>query len=195
MTTPIQLEIQTEKVARNNERRDPNKPFERQKRKKFFPKELEEETLNALKGIVEKQRTQTQFVEKTIETSSVALKQVDHSTQMGQLYGKLVGQLTHMHKQGIKETTITLGDDFKGSIFKGAKVTITEYSTAPKIFNIQFTASLDAVNTFQAHAANLTNAMNNGQFGFKLHRVEGILEDRKKHLVEAIAKEKESEHE
>jgi len=102
---------------------------------------------------------------------------IDPSIQITQLFEKLVSALTHMHKEGINETSIELSSSgFSSSVFFGATLTLTEYNTAPKIFNVHLTASPEGVALFEAHASELAAALHKGNFGFGVHRLDTELQ-------------------
>lgn len=115
----------------------------------------------------------------SIPTTSVSWQP---STQVIQLFEKMIDQLSYMHENGIQTTTVTLGSsEFSSSIFKGCTLTITEYSTAPKIFNIQFALSPQAASYFAPHAQQLQNALKQGQWDFRVERMDiEMLDSRQK---------------
>jgi hypothetical protein len=95
------------------------------------------------------------------------------AAQISELFKEMVGAMTHSMETGIQETVLTLdAPQFSKSLFYGAKITITEYSTAPKIYNIQFSASPEAVKVFQVSAAELLAAFKNGKFDFEVNRID-----------------------
>lgn len=206
MTAPIDtktFDIKPQSNQREERREDP-KPFKKMKRKKPLSSEVEEETLSALKTALKKQKTDSQVavsqfehrsLEKgTVEPSVAKIGKLEPSAQVTQLYSKLADRLIHMHKNGITSTTITLGDAFKSSIFRNAVLTVTEFSTAPKIFNIRFSAGPEAVAFFETHATDLTNALNNGKFKFSVYHVDtSIAAEKKKHLIEEVTEKKDED--
>ncbi|NGX45818.1 MAG: hypothetical protein K940chlam2_00998 [Chlamydiae bacterium] len=103
---------------------------------------------------------------------------IEPSAQIIQLFEKMIGALTHIHQEGISETTIELtSDGFASSVFYGATITLTEYSTAPKVFNIHLSATPEGVALFEAHAGELSAALHKGNFGFGIHRLETELQN------------------
>lgn len=123
-----------------------------------------------------------------------AIPKIDPSTQISQLFEKLVRALIRVDKSGISKTSLVLGDEFATSVFSGTKITITEYSSAPKIFNIQFNMSPEALAFYEKHAASLMTALKSGKFGFEMGRIDAhLLETRKKPLIKAIERQEDQE--
>lgn len=102
------------------------------------------------------------------------------SYQISQLFDRMVGTITIMNDSGIKTTEFILsGEEFSSSIFYGAHITITEYSTAPKTFNIQLSASPKAVALFQENMSNLLVNFASGNYAFRINRLEtSLIEER-----------------
>jgi hypothetical protein len=93
--------------------------------------------------------------------------------QILDLIDLMVGSVALVDAAGISETTITLDSPgFAGSLFYGAEITVREYSTAPKAFNIHFSAGADAIALFNTHASDLMAAFQNDHSAFKLNRLE-----------------------
>ena len=114
------------------------------------------------------------------------IAEVATSSDWSLLLDKLSATLVHMQQEGVHTTTLFLeGDPFSTSLFAGSCVTITEYSTAPKLFNVHFSASPAAVQLLQAHAGELVAAFSKEKFGFAIHRVETELlnEEKARYLV------------
>lgn len=102
------------------------------------------------------------------------------SYQISQLFDRMVGTITIMNDSGIKTTEFILsGEEFASSIFYGAHITITEYSTAPKAFNIQLSASPKAVALFQENMPNLLVNFASSNYAFRINRLEtSLIEER-----------------
>ncbi len=102
------------------------------------------------------------------------------SAQITALFEKMTNLLTHMDDKGIKTTTIVLdGEVFSSSAFAGSQLTITEYSTAPKVFNISLAATPEALAFFAPHAQQLQTALKEGKWDFTIERFETELLDGK----------------
>lgn len=117
------------------------------------------------------------------------------SIQMSQLFHKLVETLIHIDNEGIQETTLFLeGDPFSSSIFEGAKITITEYSTAPKIFNIHFFADQKGLAVFESKLGELASAFHRGNYNFQVHRIDTSLSSEdEKHALRRVKRENDKE--
>ncbi len=90
-----------------------------------------------------------------------------------QLFERMVGVITVMNTQGVKETTINLSNpQFAKSMFYGAQITITEFSTAPKAYNIELLGNQQAVTTMNNNAEELVAAFQAGNYTFKVHRID-----------------------
>jgi hypothetical protein len=66
------------------------------------------------------------------------------------------------------ETTLFL--DNPSSIFCGSRITIREFSTAPKVFNIEIASNAQTIATLDAARSDLLAAFQNGKFNFSVHR-------------------------
>ncbi len=120
---------------------------------------------------------------------------IEPSVQITQLFEKMIRSLIHIDQKGIAETTIELTSEaFSSSVFYGATITITEYSTAPMVFNVRLTASVEGLALFQAHASELSAALQKGNFGFGIHRLDTELQDERieRHFAEEQDKEEEN---
>ena len=175
------------------------------KEKKRLSKQLKEGSLNALKELLAKQKQtpalsaagpfqDTSAMHQLDASSSSSLK-IEPSAQVMQLYSELIEALIYTNRDGIQETTFFLeGDAFSSSVFEGSKITITEYSTAPKIFNIEFAADPKALSFFEAHAADLLNALQKGNFGFEVNRLDTtLLTEDEKHAIPPVERDLEKE--
>lgn len=101
------------------------------------------------------------------------------SYQISQLFDRMAGVMTVMELSGTTETELTLsGEEFASSVFYGARITITEYSTAPKAFNVQLSANPEAVALFQGNMPNLLANFASGNYAFRIHRLETNVEER-----------------
>lgn len=96
------------------------------------------------------------------------------------LFDRMVGTITVMDSSGIKTTEFMLsGEEFASSVFYGARITITEYSTAPKAFNVQLSANPEAVALLQGSMPNLLANFESGKYAFRIHRLDtSVLEER-----------------
>lgn len=151
---------------------------------------VEDELLASLNELLRRQKNEEATIEGIAPSYFAPINQISaspkaiapvQSAQISQLFNEMVDRLTYVNDKGIQQTTIELNsDNFSSSVFYGCKITITEYSTAPKIFNVQFAGTQSALAFFQPHAGSLLNALQNGHWDFGVHRLETeLLSERK----------------
>lgn len=212
------LEIQKGKIELELEAKEKKspRPFEKKESQEAEPLalQLEENGLNkdfltAFKKMLSKQKEEQPLsaagpfqpisnpqINPTGEASSSISVEMEPSVQMAHLFHELVEALIHIDHDGVKETTLFLeGDPFSSSIFEGTKIMITEYSTAPKIFNIHFMANhQNAVTILQSKISELTSAFQQGNFQFSVHRIDtSLLSEDEKHAIRRVERETEKE--
>lgn len=90
------------------------------------------------------------------------------------LYFQMVGQMFIMSAPpGISRTEIVLNNPaFANSKFYGSRITIEKYATAPDSFNIRLTGSDTAVLAFKENIPSLMTAFQNGNFTFRINRLD-----------------------
>ncbi len=90
------------------------------------------------------------------------------------LFFQMVGTMFMMAgPQGVNRTEIVLNNPaFANSKFFGSTITIEKYATAPDSFNIRLTGSQEAVLSFQENIPSLMTAFQNGNFAFKVNRLD-----------------------
>ncbi|MDN3505980.1 MAG: hypothetical protein P0S96_01980 [Simkaniaceae bacterium] len=197
------FEVQSRETEFKFKKKSPT-AFAKTSRKRPLSKKLQEGSVAALKEMLAKQKQDLQMSAAGPFQKAFALEQtgdaatslkIDPSVQVMQLYHKLCERLLHIHREGIQETTLFLdGDAFSSSAFEGAKITITEYSTAPKVFNIEFSADPRALSVFEAHAADLVHSLNQGKFGFTVHRLDTtLLTEDEKHALPPVERDLEKD--
>lgn len=208
---PNLLEIEalrSHHTATESEKKDPS-PFRSRNQEEGAVSGLKEETQNALRALLKAQKKKeelaaqmsgmlampTPLSEAALAAASQELK-LDASAQVSQVFEKLIRKLIAVNESGVQKTSFFIGGE-ASSLFRGAKITITEFSTAPKVFNVYFEANEQALSLFRDHAGNLLTHLNEGPFGFSIHRLEtGLLSDKEKEpFLEAIGEEKEDEDE
>ncbi|HSX11998.1 MAG TPA: hypothetical protein VLF61_00715 [Rhabdochlamydiaceae bacterium] len=163
------------------------KPCMEKKEKKPFPSsEIQEAIQNLLQNSLKDQKEgQSSAVAPILpfhlQPSIEALpSHAPVAIQIAELFKEMVGCISHCMDSGINQTTMTLDSpEFSKSLFYGTKITITEYSTAPKIYNIELSASPEAVQVFQMSASELTAAFQRGNFNFEVYRIEAHISDKK----------------
>jgi hypothetical protein len=87
------------------------------------------------------------------------------------LFTEMVGAMTALDEQGLTTTTLILNAK-PGSILSGTEITILEYNTAPKDFNIQIQATPQAVQLLDNHLGELVAAFNVEHLPFKINRLD-----------------------
>jgi hypothetical protein len=93
------------------------------------------------------------------------------------VFERMIGAIVYLDQTGIKETTITIhSSEEKPSIFNGAQITIREYSTAPKEFNVELKGAPKAVELFQTHKKDLMDAFDTMPYTFKVKNIETSLQ-------------------
>jgi len=89
-------------------------------------------------------------------------------------YYQMVGTIMMMAKTpGVSKTEFLLNNPaFANSKFYGASIEVTRFSTAPDAFNIRLTGTTEAVNAFNQSIPSLMSAFQNGNFNFRINRIE-----------------------
>lgn len=86
---------------------------------------------------------------------------------------KMIGTLILMHCTGETHTTLCLDQpQFANSPFFGTQITIKEFSTAPKAFNIEIISNPASLLSIQKGSETLLSLFAKGDFGFSVHRLE-----------------------
>lgn len=91
-----------------------------------------------------------------------------------EIFERMAGVMTVMTASGITETTVTLNVP-QSSRFFGAEITVREFSTAPKAFNIELAGSDAAVALFSQNANDLMAAFKAGGYNFRVNRLDTTL--------------------
>ena len=106
------------------------------------------------------------------------------------LFDQMVGQLMIANtRPGVTETTVTLNSaSLQGTPFYGAKITIEEFSTAPKAFNVVLEGSPQAISLMSTHMGDLLSAFQSTHQNFNINRIDT-------RLAETPAEKKKAEEE
>jgi hypothetical protein len=90
------------------------------------------------------------------------------------LFFQMVGSIYAMTgPTGVNLTEVLLSNPaFAGSKFYGSTIRIEKYATAPDSFNITLSGSDEAVVSFQENMPSLMAAFQNGNFSFKVNRLD-----------------------
>ena len=89
------------------------------------------------------------------------------------LYERMASAMIVMCSSRETETTLFLDNPhFASSQFFGSKITIREFSTAPKAFNIEIASTPNAIACLEAGKQDLLSAFQNGRFNFSVNRID-----------------------
>lgn len=90
-----------------------------------------------------------------------------------QIIDKLCSEMLVMNSESCITTTLVLEtQNFINSPFYGAKITISEYNTAPKIFNVSITAGEIATALLQTHMTGFFELLETRNFSFAIHKID-----------------------
>lgn len=181
LSQPIELDKVKHKEQLSRENKRPAS-YSKEQKKNPIPSEIHEGSLEAIKQLIANHQ------------APVAETKIDASSQVGALYEKMLQCIVMVHAEGIQETTFFLeGDAFNTSVFQGSKITITEYSTAPKVFNIEFSSHSKAVALFQSHAAELMIALQKQDLGFSVNRIDtSLMSEDERYAMKKVEREEEA---
>jgi hypothetical protein len=148
------------------------------KEKDFFSLLEEEEqdpnpTAEAVAGLNAQALLSPLSLQTEITLSEVSALQSARSISIAHfeaLFERMASNMIIMCSSG--ETVTTLLVDNPQSMFFGAEITIREFSTAPKVFNVEITAGTQAVAALEAGKQSLLSAFQNGKFNFSVHRID-----------------------
>jgi hypothetical protein len=96
------------------------------------------------------------------------------SPEIELIFEKMASSMIVMSSSGEVETTLFL--DNPNSIFYGTTITIREFSTAPKAFNVEITSFTPAIQAIESSKNDLLSAFQNGNFNFSIHRLETFIQ-------------------
>lgn len=90
------------------------------------------------------------------------------------LFQQMVGTIYIINSRpGVSTTEVVLNSPaFKDSKFFGSTITIEKYATAPNSLNIRLTGSNEAVSAFNQNLSSLVAAFQNGNFSFRIGRID-----------------------
>ncbi len=108
--------------------------------------------------------------------TAVSLK-ISLSPEVQALFEKMASAMIVMQTSGEAETTLFLDSpQFASSIFYGTQITIREFSTAPKAFNVEIISSPSAIGVIDPCKNDLLSAFQNGHFNFSIQRFDTFLQ-------------------
>jgi hypothetical protein len=106
--------------------------------------------------------------------ASIAVSSINNvpalSPDAALLFEKMASSMLILYSSGDQETTLFV--DNHDSIFCGTRITIKEFSTAPKIFNVHISSNPSSLHLINAHKAALLNSFEQSKFPFSVHRLE-----------------------
>jgi hypothetical protein len=106
--------------------------------------------------------------------TSIAVSSISNapvlSADAALLFEKMASSMLILYSTGDQETTLFV--DNRDSIFCGTRITIKEFSTAPKIFNVHITSNPSSLHLINAHKAALLSSFEQSKFPFSVHRLE-----------------------
>lgn len=89
------------------------------------------------------------------------------------LFDRICTEMLVMTSEASQKTTIALnGESFASSPFYGAEITIEEFSTAPKIFNVTITTPSQSASLLQAHLLHFSEILQARKFSFSINRID-----------------------
>ena len=89
------------------------------------------------------------------------------------LFDKMCSEMLVMNSESSSKTSIILESaEFIHSPFYGSEITIEEFSTAPKIFNVSIRTNESAVILIQSHMAGFMQLLEDRNFSFGINRID-----------------------
>lgn len=186
LSTHLEKQQGFQKVESATEK-NPKRPFTYQEHDSLDEEEnplthLKEEIAALCRELLEKEKKEADGMEgilpQPLLSSSIG------STESASSFSLKVAELFELTKSEIrslitsKETATTFilnGPQFVSSPFYGAKIIIQEFRTAPKSFNITFSANDQALTLFRAHAAELLKLFQEKEHAYSINRIDTAL--------------------
>ncbi len=107
------------------------------------------------------------------------------SVEALQFLDTLCCELLIMDSEGSSKTTVLLDNEtFANSPFFGAEISMEEFSTAPKVFNVCIHAGDLATTLIQAHLAGFMELLQDRKFSFGINRIDTSLLSEERHFGE-----------
>lgn len=111
------------------------------------------------------------FFSNSLNTPPPTSMRISLSPEVQALFEKMASTMIVMQTSGEAETTLFLDSpQFASSIFFGTQITIREFSTAPKAFNVEIVSTPSAIHAIDPCKNDLLSAFQNGHFNFSIHR-------------------------
>jgi hypothetical protein len=113
----------------------------------------------------------TLFFSNSLNTPPSTSIKISLTPEVQALFEKMASTMIVMQTSGEAETTLFLDSPrFASSIFFGTQITIREFSTAPKAFNVEIVSTPSAIHAIDPCKNDLLSAFQNGHFNFSIHR-------------------------
>lgn len=111
-------------------------------------------------------------------TNSIsATKITELSAEVEALFEKMASCMIVMNASNDVETTLFLDSaNFASSSLFGTQITIKEFSTAPKTFNVEIISNPNAIAVIDAGKNSLLSNFQKGNFNFSIHRLDTHIE-------------------
>ena len=108
-----------------------------------------------------------------LSTGSISDLHTNLSAEVLTLFDKLCGEMIVMTSENSSKTTLFLNSqEFTSSPLFGAEVTIEEFSTAPKVFNVSISANSQATQLIQANLSGFWEIFQERKFSFSINRID-----------------------
>jgi hypothetical protein len=115
------------------------------------------------------------------------------SAEIQALFEKMAGTMILLSSSLETETSVFLdAPQFASSPFYGSRITIKEFSTAPKAFNIEIATNPAALSLLQTHQAALMTSFQQGNFNFSIGRIDTEIQNNDRplfHRKESISQD------
>jgi hypothetical protein len=111
-----------------------------------------------------------------IKTNSIScikeIKAPRHSDILS-LIDNIGAEMILMNTDGVQETTLNLGNKYpSGSILNGLEIIISEFNTAPKIFNIKLICPYPSIEKITPHIPQIIQVFRERKFDFSVNRID-----------------------
>lgn len=111
-------------------------------------------------------------------TAATGAKTAALSAEIEAAFEKMASCMLVMHASNDVETTLFLDNPhFASSVLFGTQITIREFSTAPKAFNVEIISNPGGVALIDGSKNDLLSAFRDGNFNFTIHRFDTHIED------------------
>lgn len=107
------------------------------------------------------------------QTSAISGSALMPCAEIQALFEKMASTMLIMHTEGEQETTLFLDSpQFSSSSLFGTRITIKEFTTAPKVFNIEIASHQAGLHLLATHKDALVAAFESHRLPFSVHRLD-----------------------